>query len=292
MCQSIIHNCTICSQEFKAVKGKGNKFCSMPCYRIHQRSGSYAARESKRIAECAHCHSEITNKSPKKLAGGEDANLYCERACYDAHRKRPAIDLAKDCIECGCSFYRSGAMKESTAYCSVACRTKHEKPAPVSCIACGVLFSALQIRSDGKSWYVRLSSRKTCSPECVSVSRRTNQDRKDKISAAFSGAKHPNWQGGSHYGSKRGAGWNQIAEQCRDLHGRKCKSCGMLEADSILMGWGRLQVNHIKPFHQWANKTHANRQSNLEALCKSCHTRIDWAWRKSNPVQMSLAIYR
>ena len=30
----------------------------------------------------------------------------------------------------------------------------------------------------------------------------------------------------------------------------------------------------------------------LEALCKSCHTKTDWKWRKENQVQLSLDIFK
>jgi 5-methylcytosine-specific restriction endonuclease McrA len=126
----------------------------------------------------------------------------------------------------------------------------------------------------------------------LSIFHKSDKARKEKISIAFRASNHPNWQGGSHYGKTRGPGWTRIAERCRELHNRTCKHCGMTEKESKAKGWWRLQVNHIIPFHQWRNKEAANKQSNLEALCKSCHTKADWKWRKENAVQMTLAIFR
>lgn len=292
MCESIIAACKSCGKSFHPSKYKSSKFCGIPCYREHQRSGNYKTRESKRAFVCAHCGSAVTGRSPQKsLKSDGKPKIYCGRLCYDASRSLAQEKLKKKCAGCGENFYRPGVMADAI-YCSFQCRKKHNKPKPVECISCKLLFSALQIRSSGSKWYVRLSSRKTCSAECLSMFHKTNEARKEKISRAFRADRHPNWQGGTHRSGNRGAGWNRIAEKCRDIHGRKCKHCGISEAHSLQIGWGKLQVNHITPFHQILNKQSANRQSNLEALCKSCHTIADWKWRKENAVQLSLSIFR
>jgi len=137
----------------------------------------------------------------------------------------------------------------------------------------------------GENRYIKDKSRKTCSSECVSYLMKTDEER--KLKTAHHKENHPNWKGGSSRSGGRGAGWLKIAEKCRDLHGRVCKICGKTEEEN-----GRkLDVNHIIPFHQHKNKTQANKQSNLEALCKACHTAADWKWRKENPTQYLLNIF-
>ncbi|NID14378.1 HNH endonuclease [Luteibacter yeojuensis] len=74
----------------------------------------------------------------------------------------------------------------------------------------------------------------------------------------------------------------------RNRAGRCCEHCHMSEAEHQEKFKMRLNVNHKEPFHQHANKSLANRLSNLEALCKSCHTRADWKWRKEHPMQAVL----
>ena len=126
--------------------------------------------------------------------------------------------------------------------------------------------------------------RTTCSKECRSSVYINDEGRKAKISAAFTGSKHPLWQGGGKHRDFRGQGWRAIAEKCRELHERLCKTCGKNEEDN-----GRkLDVNHIVPFHQWKNNSAANKQSNLEALCKSCHRKQDAKWFRENPTQKTL----
>jgi hypothetical protein len=62
----------------------------------------------------------------------------------------------------------------------------------------------------------------------------------------------------------------------------------MTEAEHLERFSMGLNVNHKTPFHQHTNKTTANRLSNLEALCKSCHTKEDWKWRKTHPIQLGM----
>ena len=48
----------------------------------------------------------------------------------------------------------------------------------------------------------------------------------------------------------------------------------------------RLDVNHKERFHNHQNAKSANRPSNLEALCRSCHAKADAA----APAQLTLAL--
>lgn len=262
----------------------------MPCYRAHQRSGNYSTRESKRINSCAHCSAIVIGKDFSKLSGGAlSDNIYCGRDCYDAARKLVQKALERECAGCGEMFYRSGAMT-GAIYCNAKCRKEHCKPEPVKCISCGCLFSALQMRAGKCSWYVRLSSRSTCSKECLSDFYRNDQSRKDKIGAAFSGDKHPNWQGGKSLlndVSNRGPNWKsqRLLALVRDKY--KCRACG-IDNDNCKSAYGRgLDVDHIVPFHNFSSYRKANELSNLQCMCASCH-RIEEA--KRTLVQMVLPL--
>lgn len=291
MCDSIIASCKTCSNSFHPSKYKSSKFCSVACYRVAQRAGDYV-RGQKQAGLCGHCSAPVFGRSKSIGRNGiECENIYCSVACYRAAEKQTAELRRVECVHCKKSFVRNWQGGKAPKYCSMECRIEHDKPSAAKCASCLVEFSAISPRNDGGRWYVRVNGRKTCSKECLSAFYKCDQSRKDKIGAAFKGEKHPNWQGGTHRQGNRGAGWNATAEKCRDLHRRKCKNCGMDESVGLARGWGRLQVNHITPFHQTLNKRAANRQSNLEALCKSCHTKADWKWRKENSVQMSLDIF-
>lgn len=278
MRKSILHSCQSCGKEFpQKSASKPNKYCSTACYRVAQKSGAYIGSRAERHA-CINCGG---------MFAPEGGARYCSRDCYDeSRRKECQSKYSGTCEHCGNSYFRNYyPAGGSGKFCSEPCRIAHKKPKPVHCAACGLEFCPVYV---GSGRVVAVSSRKTCSAECLSEFYKRNADRKRKISLAMSGVRHPNWQGGSHRMGYRGAGWRKLAEAVRDRDGRCCASCGMSESDSISKGWGRLQVNHKKPFHQFSRKAEANKMSNLEALCKSCHTKTDWQWRKSNAVQISL----
>lgn len=274
MCDSIIASCNTCGKSFRPSKYKSSKFCSVPCYRVHQRSGEYKSRESKRVNDCSFCGSTVIGRSFSKVAsGGIAANIYCGRECYDAARASAQKALEKKCAGCGEMFYRSGVMSDAI-YCNAKCRKACNKPDPVRCVLCNCLFSALQIRTGDGAWYVRLSGRKTCSQSCLRKFYKTDQARKDKISAAFSGEKHPNWQGGKSLWNTingRGLNWKSQRSKALKRDGNKCVMCAMT-APQCLQAYGRtLDVDHIIPFHNFSSYKKANTLGNLQSVCASCH---------------------
>lgn len=231
------------------------------------------------IHQCEHCSKEIEVNSewPNRR--------YCNRACYDSFRRRQIEKRANECKACKKPIIAHST--KSRAYCSMECRSQHAISLCLKeCKVCSVKFSAIKwLKRGGGFGLVRDKEKKCCSRECLSIFMRANEERKEKTKHV--GSNHPNWKGGSHKGGKRGADWLKIAQRCRELHGRVCKHCGKTELEN-----GRkLDVNHIIPFHQHRNKTAANKQSNLEALCKSCHTAADWKYRKENPTQVLLDIF-
>ena len=241
------------------------------------------------IRYCANCGKATDRKPTKNRAGNLCEFVYCDRNCYDSHRRALWQSKAEPCQHCGKLYETSDDAYSKKKYCSHQCRVEDKKPKPINCIQCGVIFSAIKFmkKKDGSPRYARVNDQKTCTRECLAEFFKTDESRKVKIGAAFTADKHPNWRGGTHRGDGRGAGWHKIAEKCRELHKRTCKRCGKTEQEN----GRRLDVNHIIPFHQHKNKTQANKQSNLEALCRSCHTKTDWAYRKNNPMQVCLNIF-
>jgi len=220
---------------------------------------------------------------------------YCSIECYRKSTRNAAYTA---CQCCGVRFtpvlYRSsrGRFRRDNnprKACSAECASAVVRMGRTEkqCLSCGISFSPVRWR-EGKA--IKDCHARFCSHECR-IQSWWDDDRRLAQSKRLSGENHFNWYGGSGSFSWRGVDWPRIAERCRDLHDRTCKHCGMTEEQSKAKGWGRLQVNHIVPFHQWQNKEAANRQGNLEALCKSCHTKADWKWRKDNPVQVTLDIF-
>lgn len=285
--------CKTCGSQFKPVKGKRNIYCGMPCYRVAQKRGDYiGSKGTTRKHQCAHCNADVLGKSKSSRRNGAlSENIFCNRICYDAFKADLKNKVLRRCAGCDNEISRAHGHGTNAKYCSNDCKLNHKKSKDRHCISCGVWFSSLKWNNTiGR--LVADNFRKTCSEECYINQIKTNQERKDKISQAFQGAKHPNWQGGSSYmeaNKFRGSNWQVIRQKIIKRDDFKCIQCG-LTREQHYEKYGRdLSVNHIKPFHQFGGKNElANKPSNLETLCDSCHTKADWQYRKSNSIQQIL----
>jgi hypothetical protein len=273
--------CKVCSKEFKEIKGKSNKFCSLDCYRISQRSGDYKRGHKATTfkTSCGFCGLLVYSKQ------------YCNRDCYDKARAKAILDRRVECKVCKTLCQPSYEYPNS--FCSVECLASHKKAKPKNCVNCKCLFTPVKLNA-GANRMISHNSGKTCSAKCQIEWIKNNPKRKEKISLKFRGALHPNWQGGSHVMASRGHGWARLRDSIKSRDGYKCLHCGMTDAECKEKYKCSLNVNHIRPFHQFGGNTKlANKPSNLESLCKSCHTKADAKWRRENAVQYSLgAMFR
>lgn len=274
MCESIIATCKSCGKSFHPNKYKSSKFCSVACYRIAQRAGDYA-RGKKQTGSCGHCSLPVFGRAKSINRNGvECENIYCSVKCYRSAERLAAESRRTECAHCKKSFVKSWKNGQAPKYCSAACRIAHDKPLPCKCLSCGVEFSAISPRRDGSRWYARINGRKTCSRECLIDFYKNDQSRKDKIGAAFSGEKHPNWQGGKSLWNTihgRGFDWKKQRIKALERDGNCCVKCGMT-AEQCLQAYGRtLDVDHIIPFHNFNSYKKANELTNLQSVCASCH---------------------
>ncbi|AZE55897.1 hypothetical protein C4K03_3744 [Pseudomonas synxantha] len=281
MAAKILRSCPICSNQITArqlTKNPNKVVCSMACASI-LRTKKAIERNAR---SCAGCGTEFSSKPKSK---------YCSKACM-TQSLRPSHT---QCRGCGVFFtpvrIHSRNKRYCTAYsaafvpfCMSDCEGKRKVQEGVSCKSCGVLFTP--VRWDRKSLeFYTYPGKTTCGDECNQKAYPFTDERRKAQSARYALSGHPNWQGGSHRGGFRGHGWAAIAEKVREKAGRCCELCGKPEADN----GRRLDVNHKIPFHQSQSKEKANKLSNLEALCRSCHQKTDWIWRRDNAVQFSLS---
>ena len=252
---------------------KKRKFCSVECYRVAQRSGHYIkpVESHKSAKDCERCG--------VVFSGG--AGRFCSRGCYDLHREehRPSCKL------CG----RRVAL-ESRIYCSMECRKKDKKAPPIHCRQCGVWFTGLKSPRRSRAGNITWTTdrqKTVCSAECKSEFFKTNQARKEKISAAFKGERHPNWMGGrsrTNSVNKRGPTWRVQRKKALKRDNYRCVTCGKTEEEN-----GRsLDVDHIEPFHNFTTSKEANKLSNLRSLCKACHGELDNKWNPGNQMALPL----
>lgn len=283
MAKKSISECAVCAKSFYRPKSQAGNFCGIGCYRVAQRRGDYK-RGRKITGACSRCGVTVYGRAFSTRRNGVQSDvLFCGRACYDASRTAVIEARRKQCGHCGSSFVPMGANRR---FCSWECTRLGRKPKARSCKNCGVLFTPVSWR--GKYLIVK-DSVHICSDACTTAWRTNDAGRREKISAAFTGPKHPNWQGGSHFYSYRGAGWQRICREVIRRAKEKCEHCGMTQEDHRARFRQRLHVNHKIPFHQPQPKAlSANDWRNLEALCVSCHMKADWRWRKEHPVQLTL----
>lgn len=238
------------------------------------------------IHQCSYCGNSVKRQKVKARNGEICKNIFCNKDCYLSFVRQDRSSNG-ECINCGKEIFAKGLKKRK--YCSHDCRLSHGiKKCLTNCISCGAVFSAIKFRkTSGKSYYAKVTGRKVCSQECENQNYREDPVRKAKISKAFKGSNHPNWNGGSGRRGFRGHDWLSISEEIRKAAGYKCESCGLSQQEN-----GRkLDVNHKIPFSQWTNKVKANEKINLEALCRSCHMKIEWKYRKENEMQMLLGLF-
>lgn len=178
-------------------------------------------------------------------------NKYCSAKCAYQGRKakrRPE----RPCPVCRTSFWPtlqpSGKWER---YCSRRCYLAHvgERRAMLEahCLQCGHSFRRTKA-SLGRN---RLHF---CSRKCSSQYQ--------------SGVQHPNYRGARD--PNRGPLWERIAETIRVRDERKCRKCGLAEAENR---GKRLSVDHIRAWRTFTDKVAANAPENLVSLCQSCHNK-------------------
>lgn len=193
------------------------------------------------------------------------------------------------CSGCGKGISKAAHRKRdgsfsSRAFCHANCWKLNKKAKSTVCKNCKCEFTGLKFM---RGRFVSVNDAAICSRACYIAWLSNNSERKRKISAAFSGANHPNWKGGFVHRDSRGPGWQKQAARIRKRDGYKCLSCG-IGNDECLERYGRiLDVDHKTPFHNFTRLKDANHPSNLQTLCASCH-RISEA--KRTGIQMSLPI--
>lgn len=270
----ITKKCEICNNHFTQ-SYKPKKFCSIGCYRKHQKSGNYKIDKLKTgsLVPCTNC------SEPFYVAKGRQAsqdNHFCNKKCYLEHHSKTAIKVIYN-IKVICKKCKKEKTLDSTEikkyqegqrvfYCNDNCRSKRERV--LKCKVCGCLFCSISYRkaNNDKGFIIIRSVRETCSSKCLSDFYKTDVIRKDKISKAFSGSNHPNYVNGVSYNSrvrktdiKENFGITDKKELFEKFN-NKCFKCGNPNS---------LTIDHHVPFSRGGILTF----SNCVLLCKSCNSK-------------------
>lgn len=263
-----ITQCKQCNKDIKSYASHNRKFCSKECYWLNGNQLKGIKKESTNITQCKKCGKSFVEGKRKNRDGSIRIGIFCGRACYDESRAEIILSRKKDCIGCGKSFL---FVSDDKKYCTNECWRISQTPEPRKCLNCNTLFSPIKF---ARGVIYRPITQRTCSTKCLKEWPTNNEDRKEKISIAFLGDKHPNWQGGKSLindVSARGSGWakQRIAALKKDKY--MCVDCGLTDEDSKIKYGSSLDVDHVIPFHNFSDYKKANQVNNLECRCKSCH---------------------
>lgn len=242
--------CEYCKTEYTS-RHKHQKFCSATC--------QGKAIKKDRIYKCANCGKESNRLKPK----GSN-NIFCNNKCYIEFSKKEII--TKQCAKCGKDVSRPDYMfKSDVVYCSSDCSSN--KDVVLTCKVCNAEFCSIQYRkaNNEKGFNISRPFRQVCSTKCHYEFYRTNQERKDKISFAFTGEKHPNYVNGcsSNYRVRRTEFKEVFFKKDKikvlEKFNHSCFNCGSTE---------KLTIDHHLPFSRGGRLT----ESNSVVLCLSCNS--------------------
>ena len=268
----IITTCNNCGKTIKKRNRGDNRkyYCDTDCYREFQRSGKYKveSRRKGKYVKCSVCKKEYWQTPAISKAVKSN---FCSRECYLKHH---AIkNKNRECEYCKKIF---SARTSSVRFCSKKCEVLRYRDRPenvCTCRQCGKQFCRIAITTTGRT---QLKCTSFCTNECMIDYLKTNEDRKQALSKAFTGENHPLWMGGRSYAAdRRGTNWKKTREECFKLHSSKCVLCGMTREEHKIRYNCDMHIDHIKPWHSFSKdeKYKANRQDNLRPLCVSCHAK-------------------
>lgn len=221
--------------------------------------------------ECYQCGKTITRK---RVYVEGDACLFCSPECQHEWQSEELVGedaggwgggpVTTDCEVCGEPTAVKQSIYEQRDHhmCSPECRHEWQIGRSVGennpfwkggketteCFQCG---------GPVERWPSRIERQPNhfCSPECTSEWRSEN----------YTGENHPNWEGGTF---PYGAGWTKAKrEKVRERQGRRCAGCGVRESDLPR----KLSVHHIQKARTFEDDEARNDDSNLVAVCLSCH---------------------
>lgn len=273
--------CETCGKEFFAKPHKPNRYCSQNCYKTAQRQGKYNYLFASRIKNrfvCSYCGKEVFREKRKKRNGETADYIFCDRECYDKFRRK---DSERQCKYCGKTFIALNDKKHAQ-FCDDSCRRSYFAQKTLTyCANCGQAFYPWTFDKIRGS-IILDNEIKCCCEKCNKEYHKKNElIRREKISFAFTGSNHPNWQGGQN--RYRGVNWSHQRFLAKKRDNYTCQCCGITQRQAIKKFGCGLEVHHKIPYIFFNDDyIKANDLSNLISLCRSCHQKAEWQYRKEH----------
>lgn len=274
--------CETCGKEFEIKqKGKPNRYCSILCYRQAWKNGKYRYVNIMKIKNrftCSYCGKEVIGSKSKKRNGESSEYIFCNRECYDKYRR---LNSDKRCLHCGKHFVAIG-VKKKAQFCDDICRRAYfAQKSYIICAVCGQVFYPWSFDKSRDS-VIMSKEVKTCSKKCRKIyAERQEAIRRNKISIAFTGEKHPNWHGGIL--AYRGHNWHRQRRLALIRDEYKCQICGLTNKENLRRWKASLEVHHKIPYLFFdGDYKRANDLSNLITLYQNCHTEVEWKYKREH----------
>lgn len=244
--------CLFCDTSFSQRLDRKNDFCSITCANKSRRK--YFPRP------CGGCGKSFQPPSnhPKQKC--------CTTECRDlVRRTRRHVP----CVVCGRMVERQAQRLQilKHSFCTRTCwsawllihvprgkkHPQYKERTLVTCDWCGAEFARL---------VSRMHQRNLCGVPC-----RTAWQRE---SGYITQEKSPTWRGG--HNDYRGPDWDRQKKLAMKRDKGICQKCGVKA----------VEVHHLRPYQLFENSTEANKLENLQSLCKQCHTKTEWEYRKTH----------
>lgn len=236
-----------------------NYFCDADCRKAFSQKDNH-------YEPCSNCGSDV--KVPPSRRKGEYGdyhieNHFCDKECESEWKQQNWVgenhpnwrEFPKNtCEECGEDYPVKPSEKESSRFCSWACKKEDwaEEPETRECANCGAEVTRQPHNFNGE--------RAVCSKQCY----------REWWSEEQRGSGNPAWKGGkSGITAVRrmigGQSWDKTAREVRADSGHVCQRCGEFQPNR------KLDVHHIIPVASGGT----NGDWNLMALCQTCHHEVE-----------------
>ena len=237
--------CVTCSEEFECREKSVKKTCSQECAKIAKKPHGFSIN-TQIEKKCIQCGGIF------KISKAHSYKKFCTKKCFEESRGTKVVE----CCICGKTHKRNKWKIENRTkfFCSHECRHESLRSQDsFTCHQCGKIYKK-------RKSYKAKGNRKFCSADCsIEFHKSVN---------------HPNYKNGHKcspivwYGKE----WKKTAENIRKRD-VVCKRCGKSKEENKR----KLDVHHIIPYAAFGpyRQNEAHNESNLIALCRSCHSAIE-----------------
>lgn len=231
-------------------------------------------KKSKIKILCLNC-----GKSFKVFPCIAGKRKYCSVKCSSERNKKPLVEMV--CLNCGKILKLRPSIAKRHKFCSHKCGSlfkkgqRYSKSTEFKQQILVTKEELIDLYWTQNKNYTEIAQNLNCSIgglwrifERYEIPRRPSFGNKNFVYP--NGKDHPGWRGG--YEPYYGANWQKQRKKALERDKYQCQECGSLT---------NLNVHHKQPVLTFKIREEANFLDNLVVLCRSCHSKIEWIYRKN-----------